>query len=114
MKFALAIIPAFLALSAFGSPIELDARQKLLSCDFEKCLEAVAPQIIPIRTCAATIKNLANIEEAQSKGKPPRKEDLMGLATNGRKCIADANDLHIKPPPICELLFINPVFCLPA
>lgn len=21
----------------------------------------------------------------------------MGLATNGRKCIADANDLHIKP-----------------
>ncbi|XP_006457563.1 hypothetical protein AGABI2DRAFT_196201 [Agaricus bisporus var. bisporus H97] len=114
MRFVLAIIPAFLVLSAFGSPIELDARQKLPDCNYKKCLAAVAPQFTRIHACAVALKNFDDIRIAQSMGKPPKKEDQVGLAANGGECLVKALTLNLNPPPVCRTLFTTPALCIPA
>ncbi|KAF7776471.1 hypothetical protein Agabi119p4_4864 [Agaricus bisporus var. burnettii] len=113
MRFVLAIIPAFLALSAFGSPIELDARQKLPECNYKRCLKAVGPQFTRIHACAAALKNLDDIRIAQSKGRPPSKGDRESLVINGAKCLVEATTVDFTPPDICRNLFTPPFICYP-
>ncbi|XP_006457588.1 hypothetical protein AGABI2DRAFT_196217 [Agaricus bisporus var. bisporus H97] len=52
MKFTLAILPAFFALSAFGNPVELDARQMPM-CDvanaFRRLALSLAQLLLPVQ-----------------------------------------------------------------
>ncbi|EKM75051.1 hypothetical protein AGABI1DRAFT_132587 [Agaricus bisporus var. burnettii JB137-S8] len=113
MKFTFAIIPAFLALSAFGSPIELDARKLPPECNFKRCFKAVTPRFTRIHACAAALKNLHDIQIAQSMGKPPSKRDQDILVINGGKCLAEATVVRFSPPDICRNLFTPPFICYP-
>ncbi|EKM76088.1 hypothetical protein AGABI1DRAFT_116012 [Agaricus bisporus var. burnettii JB137-S8] len=73
MKFTLAILPAFFALSAFGNPVELDARQMPM-CDVAKCISTIGSQPgAIIAPCADAAGNLAKIQQAQAQGMQPVK-----------------------------------------
>ncbi|KAF7776493.1 hypothetical protein Agabi119p4_4886 [Agaricus bisporus var. burnettii] len=108
MKFTLAIIPAFFALSAFGNPIELDARQMPM-CDVAKCISTIASQPgAIIAPCADAAGNLAKIQQAQAQGMQPSQADQFSLVSNTIKCISASIAAGFAIPAGCNGCFGAP------
>ncbi|XP_006456401.1 hypothetical protein AGABI2DRAFT_188351 [Agaricus bisporus var. bisporus H97] len=104
MKFTLAIIPPSFALSAFGSPVEPNARQMPM-CNFTsitQCISAIATNpaaIIP--PCPAASGILNNIQQAQAQGKPPSETDQLSLVSSGLRCLAASLMAGFAAPAVC-------------
>ncbi|KAF7760998.1 hypothetical protein Agabi119p4_10407 [Agaricus bisporus var. burnettii] len=111
MKFTLAIIPAFFALSAFGSPVEQNTRQRSPAlCNHNRCIPIVAARFSEISSCAATLENLTNIQQAEGQGKPPSQTDQKNYFSNGFKCLSDTDGEGFSIPVDCN----NCIHALPG
>ncbi|XP_006457550.1 hypothetical protein AGABI2DRAFT_196196 [Agaricus bisporus var. bisporus H97] len=114
MKFTLAILPAFFALSAFGNPVKLDTRQMLM-CDVAKCISTIATQPNAIfAPCADAIGNLAKIQQAQAQGMPPSQADQFNLVSNTIKCISASIAARFVIPANCNSCIGGPPGSAPA